>query len=78
MGFLSSKIPSKLKLCSQLRILFASVGIFGVIWIYLALPCLIRFGFGFNLLYEIVWKLNRGVPLNLISNANTCVGFNLN
>ena len=44
----------------------------------MSLPCLIRFGFGFILFGEIVWKLNRGVPLNLISAANTCVGFNLN
>ena len=52
--------------------------IFGVIGFYLALPCLIRIRFGFILMCELVWKLNRGVPLNLISNANTCVGFNLN
>ena len=30
------------------------------------------------LVCDLVWKLNRGVPLNLISNANSCVGFNLN
>ena len=66
-----SKIPSKLKLCSYIRILFDSVGIFGVNWIYLALPCLIRFRFGFILMCEIVWKLNRGVPLNLISSPST-------
>ena len=38
----------------------------------------IRIQFEFILLYEIVWKLNRGVPLNLISSSNICVGFNLN
>ena len=37
----------------------------------------IRIQFEF-ILYEIVWKLNRGVPLNLISSSNICVGFNLN
>ena len=58
--------------------IIASVGISGVIWIYLALPCLIRIRFGFISLYEIVWKLNRGVPLDLISSSNICVGFNLN
>ena len=57
--------------------IIASVGISGVIWIYLALPCLIRIRFGFISLYEIVWKLNRGVPLNLISSAYTCVRFKL-
>ena len=38
----------------------------------------LEFEFGFILLHEIVWKLNRGVPLNLISSSNIYVGLNLN
>ena len=53
------------------------MGIFGINWILFGSTLFIRFGFEFILLYEIGRKLNWDVPLNLISNANPCVRFNL-